>query len=954
MKREQSLTTPLWVFSGLSLILVAGLVSFSLFLARDQMTRDFRKDCSQQISGITRDIGAGLWLRQLDYAGTILNQFAGDSLNVAFLRLISADDKRLLGIRDDVHAALIQRFNSGDHRIRPGDPDLILVRQPIHYNAELQGFLLAGFERAPLNQRIANREKLVFFGVGAFAVLQFLLTVLFARWLNTPLRRFGRYLNESMEKSGGLKALEAIDKGPRLPEVSKAIEQLLGSVREHYQEVEEKRDQLDHFLRQSPVPLLITDTIGQIKRVNQSACGFFENDAEHLIGNRLEHLIGSADYYNIKNTLDANRENLTGYLTVILTPRANRKIAELSLSMIKDPQGDPLYYVISLIDVTDKIEVQQEILSNQDRFALFSQEIQQNRDALVESVERERRLARQQSGFIQALKESGSATSVAQVLNLLVKAGRQLSGAQEAIVFLGGGEHAQLEPLKFEPVKSFKTPHPMEDGEGVIRDVFRQKAPRANTALHPADAAALNLADGSPRLITAIPLILNNITLGVAVFLQPENQEFAPNEVNLLNGLCLMAALQLQKQRLVQAYQEKLENIEEGKSAPAGALAPVPHPEKMESLSNLVGGIAHNFNNILGIISPNLDLLRMNIDDPVVVGNRLNILQKATRRATEITRQLLLLAHSDDIDTKAVSPNLLVRTLQEILEKAMDRNITIETHLDENIPDIQVNEKLFGQALANLAANAREAMPDGGTLTFTTETVIPANGNGKAPSPVVRISVRDTGAGIPPEDLTQVFDPFFSASTRHQGIGLGLPVAYGIVRNHGGRMEAHSEPGKGSLFTIDLLPAAAEPAAAPAKPAAPPKTARPGNTTSNLVLVIDDEAMLRESLSDLLRYLGYEVLLAEGGKEALEHIRKNSDIRLAIVDYAMPVMDGLATIKGIQNLNRSIKIVLSSGYANRQKLAEESPAIQAFLPKPYHIENLEEILNSVLNAGEPA
>nr|HQV34234.1 hypothetical protein [Calditrichia bacterium] len=159
MKREQSLTTPLWVFSGLSLILVVGLVSFSLFLARDQMTRDFRKDCSQQISGITRDIGAGLWLRQLDYAGTILNQFAGDSLNVAFLRLISADDKRLLGIRDDVHAALIQRFNSGDHRIRPGDPDLILVRQPIHYNAELQGFLLAGFERAPLNQRIANREK---------------------------------------------------------------------------------------------------------------------------------------------------------------------------------------------------------------------------------------------------------------------------------------------------------------------------------------------------------------------------------------------------------------------------------------------------------------------------------------------------------------------------------------------------------------------------------------------------------------------------------------------------------------------------------------------------------------------------------------------------------------------------------------------------------------------------
>ena len=281
-----------------------------------------------------------------------------------------------------------------------------------------------------------------------------------------------------------------------------------------------------------------------------------------------------------------------------------------------------------------------------------------------------------------------------------------------------------------------------------------------------------------------------------------------------------------------------------------------------------------------------------------------------------------------------------------MLQRAFGEKIKLNLQLSPNLPAITGDESKLAQAFVNLALNARDAMPDGGEFRIETNVAeyAPPDQPEKRKK-YVHISVTDTGIGIPEKDLFNIFDPFFTTKSPRKHTGMGLAVVYGIVKSHNGFITVESKVRKGTTFHIYID--AALPTAKKTQPAAPKRSEKIIDK-SNRVLIVDDEALVRESLNDLLEHLGYNVIQAENGMEALTILEKNPDIQLAIVDFAMPQMSGIQTIRAIRKINPNIRIILSSGFADQERAVTPNSGIQAFLQKPVQLESLAETLEMVL------
>ena len=330
------------------------------------------------------------------------------------------------------------------------------------------------------------------------------------------------------------------------------------------------------------------------------------------------------------------------------------------------------------------------------------------------------------------------------------------------------------------------------------------------------------------------------------------------------------------------------------------------------------------------------------------IQKRLTVLQQATERAENLTRQLMLFSKNDHLELTPLSPNRLIERLVPMLQNALGSKIKTYLKLGENIPLIRADEVKLCQVLVNLSANARDAMPKGGELIFTTEYGVfnpPGSVNSDAKK-YVRISIIDSGSGIAAENIDRVFDPFFTTRDVSEWKGLGLSVAYGIMKGHNGEIIVESEAGKGTTIHL-FFEALAETVEKNAVPDIKDPSQIPVPKGGN-ILVVDDEAMIRESLSDILKFLGYNVYIADGGNDALRIIRSNGDIHVAIIDFEMPGMDGIETINAIKQIDENIKIILSSGFANQEKVASVHENIQAFLPKPFQMDDLSETMEQIL------
>jgi signal transduction histidine kinase len=359
--------------------------------------------------------------------------------------------------------------------------------------------------------------------------------------------------------------------------------------------------------------------------------------------------------------------------------------------------------------------------------------------------------------------------------------------------------------------------------------------------------------------------------------------------------------------------------------------------QRIESIGRLAGGVAHDFNDMLGVITGYGEILRRRLPSDLRLDKYVDDILRAAQRGAGLTRQLLAFSRKQVLPPRILDLNGIVVEMDQALRRVIGEEVQIATVLDEHLPAVGADAGQLEQVLINLAANARDAMPHGGNLVIETSDVrvdakYAAAHPEVQPGRYVVLTVSDTGQGMPPEVKDRVFEPFFT--TKGPGKGLGLATVHGIVRQSGGHVFVNSEPGRGATFKV-YLPAAGEPALV----ATLLRVDEEGRTPTGIetVLVVEDELSLRELIAEGLEALGYTVLQASLGAAARELCAHyNGSIDLLIIDVAMPEIGGRELAQGLAALRPDMKVLYVSAYTDdkvilRGLLAEEMP----FLEKPF-------------------
>jgi len=368
--------------------------------------------------------------------------------------------------------------------------------------------------------------------------------------------------------------------------------------------------------------------------------------------------------------------------------------------------------------------------------------------------------------------------------------------------------------------------------------------------------------------------------------------------------------------------------------------------QKLEAVGLLAGGVAHDFNNLLAAILGHADLLALEAAPGTDAAESARTIGLAAQRAAELTRQLLAFARLGQHRQEPVDLHAQVEEAVALLARTLDKSIRIERRLEAPRHHLLGDPGQVQQVIVNLAVNARDAMPAGGTLTLQTavEQVDALGAAGGLPQGEwLVLSVSDTGSGIPPQHLERIFEPFFTTKDEGRGSGLGLATVYGIVKAHGGEVRVYSEVGQGTRFIVSL-PLLAEPAAA-ARAEAPPLP-----HGSGVVLVVDDEELVRRTAGRMLSVLGYQPALVAGGQEALDWLGARADPPAAVLlDLAMPGMDGGACLKLMRARHPALRVVVSSGFARNARVqALLDDGASEFVQKPYRTGELAQALELAL------
>jgi PAS domain S-box-containing protein len=372
--------------------------------------------------------------------------------------------------------------------------------------------------------------------------------------------------------------------------------------------------------------------------------------------------------------------------------------------------------------------------------------------------------------------------------------------------------------------------------------------------------------------------------------------------------------------------------------------------QKMEAVGRLAGGVAHDFNNLLTVIGGYTQLLleALQPDDPMRAS--LEEIERAGASAAALTNQLLAFSRRQIVTPLVMDINTLVASLDKMLHRLIAEDIELVTMLAPHLPNVKVDAGQIQQVLMNLVVNARDAMPQGGTITIGTDVAdfSERTPDGVAPGRYVVLSVADTGRGMTEETRLHVFEPFFTTKGRGKGTGLGLSTVYGIVKQSGGEVTVTSAPGQGSTFRI-FLPAVDRAVAAGVNGSPAPERKRGTET----VLLAEDEAGLRKLIAGVLEGRGYTVLSAADVREALELCERHSGpIHLFLTDVVMPGMSGQDLATRASRLRPEIKVLYMSGHTDHAIL--EHGVLDsgiAFLPKPFTPEILLTKIREVLDAG---
>ena len=372
--------------------------------------------------------------------------------------------------------------------------------------------------------------------------------------------------------------------------------------------------------------------------------------------------------------------------------------------------------------------------------------------------------------------------------------------------------------------------------------------------------------------------------------------------------------------------------------------------QKMESVGRLAGGIAHDFNNLLTVIHGNCSLLSGRFDQSDPLKRHLEEITNAVHKAAGLTRKLLAFSRRQILQPEILNLNAVVEDITRMLGRLIGEDIELMTRYGPELGNVKADPVQIEQAILNLVINARDAMPSGGELIIETANLGPdgetaAPHSDAAPGSYVMLAISDTGCGMDEETRRQAFEPFFTTKEGDKGTGLGLSIVYGIVKQSGGHIDLISQPEKGAAFKM-LFPRVE----AALEPAPRPKPALGAVTGSETILIVEDHDSTRELEAEILERLGYKVLKAGSGSEALSLSKLAASVDLLLSDVVMPGGSGLQVAEAFGRVNPKMKVIYASGHADdilaSHDLLEKG---EAFLQKPFGPEDLARKVREVLN-----
>jgi len=373
------------------------------------------------------------------------------------------------------------------------------------------------------------------------------------------------------------------------------------------------------------------------------------------------------------------------------------------------------------------------------------------------------------------------------------------------------------------------------------------------------------------------------------------------------------------------------------------------HTQKIEAIGTLASGISHDFNNILTTISGYAGLLQIKMSDPALKVYADNI-ASACEKAANVTKGLLVFSRKQNVSQMPVDINEVIRKFETFLGRLLRDDIVLDIGLSEEKLTILANRDQMEQVIMNLATNARDAMPDGGTIyVATSRSVIDRESDlyeeFRRSGTFVRLTISDTGTGIDSSIREKIFDPFFTTKEAGKGTGLGLSIIYRIIKQHDGFINVKSEPGRGTSFDIYY------PLTQTIDPGATIAQTKPLNTGNETILLAEDESLVCDFVETGLKSQGYRVITAHDGDEALEKFRShNGDFPLVILDVIMPKANGQVALDRMKEINRDIKVLFMSGHERESLVKEFLMEDQAgFIQKPFTIEQLLAEVRSLLD-----
>lgn len=513
----------------------------------------------------------------------------------------------------------------------------------------------------------------------------------------------------------------------------------------------------------------------------------------------------------------------------------------------------------------------------------------------------------------------------------------QLRSRQEAAVqaaMLAASVSVALEfedaSIARENVRSLSA-NPSIDAAGVYDTAGRGVAGYARDGRPLPISPPLGEATIGDRLSITVPVVASGERIGsayVRTSVEPFAQRLARYGVIML--LAIMAGLVALVVAVSAAAQRRINAALRAEIAEREAAEErLRQAQKMQAVGQLTGGIAHDFNNLLTPIMGGLEIITSVTAEPRTRSLAANALE-AARRGAKLTGQLLAFSRTHRLSTAAVPVNELIENMQELMRHTIGPSVKVRLALDPDCGVALCDANQIENAVLNLAINARDAMPDGGTLTIATAREVVADDGELAAGDYVAIAIADTGTGMPPEVLARATEPFFTTKEVGKGTGLGLAQVYGVAQQFNGTLRIESEVGVGTTIRMLLPAAAAQDAAATVEPDAPERTGpRAGD-----ILIIDDDGDVRAFLASTLEALGYRVRSAEGAEPGLRLLDERAP-DLLLVDYAMPGMNGADVARRARTAHPALPIVFVTGHADTADLATAIGPDAPILHKPF-------------------